>query len=194
MSTAHLCIPDKISLFSAIGSWIAALGTLCAVAVSIYLARIGRIIKIRVSAGHRVLASGVQRIDCCVIRAVNTGFRKVTITGTGWKVGFLRKQFYETCPFFLSISSPMPITLADAEEAAWHVPFLSTDGHPNWIDDFSEKTLGKCQFPKMRVRTLRIFVYTSVGKVFMAPIEKSLSDRLLRHLNEKSGKTDGDGG
>lgn len=185
----HLSTSDKINLFNAAGAWLAAIGTLLAVFLAIYLARMDRKIKLRLSAGRRSISPGLSMMnsyECCSIRAVNTGFRKVTITGVGWRVGLFNKTVYEQMLTFPPSPSTMPITLADGEEACWHIPFLSLDGHPNWIDDFPRKLPVK--YPYITRKTLRVFVYTSVGKPFKGKLEKTLLDILIKAAQEQASR------
>lgn len=176
----QLTTADKINLFNAFGAWIAAIGTISAVIVALYLARLDRIIRVRLSAGHRLVGTGSDMSkyqDHCSIKAVNMGSRKVTITGVGWRVGFFKKRIYEQILSMPPYPSTMPITLADGEEATWFLPFNSMDEHPNWIDTFPQEVLGK--YPYWTSKSLRIFVYKSVGKPIIAHIEKPLRDRLV---------------
>jgi hypothetical protein len=184
---AQLSTADKINLFNAFGAWIAAIGTISAVIIALYLARLDRIIRVKLSVGHRMVGPGsniANYQDYCSIKATNIGSRKVTITGVGWKVGFFKKRIYEQILSFPAYPSTMPITVADGEEATWFIPFNSTDEHPNWIDTLPLEALGK--HPKILGRTLKIFVYTSVGKQIIAPIEKSLRDKLINAALRKT--------
>jgi hypothetical protein len=178
---------EKINLFNALGAWVAAIGTISVVIVALYLARLDRIIRVRLSAGHRLVGTGpvVSKYqDHCSIKAVNMGSRKVTITGVGWRVGFVKKRIYEQILSMPPYPSTMPITLADGEEATWLIPFDSMDEHPNWIDTFPREVLGK--YPNLASKSLRIFVYKSVGKPIIANIEKPLRDRLVAAALKKS--------
>lgn len=176
----HLATAEKINLFNALGAWAAAIGTMSAVIVALYLARLDRIIRVRLSVGHRSAGSGpdvTKFQDYCSIKAVNMGTRKVTITGVGWKVGFLKKRFYEQILSIPPYPSTMPITLADGEEATWLIPFRSKDEHPNWIDTFPREILGK--HPHWASKSMRIFIYTTAGKPIVASVEKPLLERLV---------------
>lgn len=176
----QLTTADKINLFNAFGAWGAAIGTILAVIVALYLARSDRIVRVELSVGHRLVGSGLDVTryqDHCVIKAVNMGLRKVTITGIGWKVGFFKKRTYEQILSIPPFPSTMPITLTDGDEATWHIPFNSMDEYPNWIDTFPKKVLGK--YPCWTSKSIRIFVYTSVGKMIFAPIGKPLRERLI---------------
>jgi hypothetical protein len=183
----QLTTTDKINLFNAFGAWGAAIGTISAVIVALYLARLDRIIKVRLSAGHRLVGTGSDMSkyqDHCSIKAVNMGSRKVTITGVGWRVGVFKKRIYEQILSMPPYPSTMPITLADGEEATWLIPFNSMDEHPNWIDTFPQEVLGK--YPYWASKSLRIFVYKSVGKPIISHIEKPLCDRLVAAALKKT--------
>lgn len=176
----QLTTADKINLFNAFGAWVAAIGTISAVIVALYLARLDRIIRVRLSVGHRLVGTGpdiTKYQDHCSIKAVNMGARKVTITGVGWRVGFFRKRIYEQILSMPPYPSTMPITLADGEEATWFIPFRAMDEHPNWIDTFPREVLGK--HPFWASKSIRIFAYTSVGKPIVAAVEKPLRERLV---------------
>ncbi|MFT5726214.1 MAG: hypothetical protein ACI8PB_000332 [Desulforhopalus sp.] len=180
---AQLTTADKINLFNAFGAWFAAIGTISAVIVALYLARLDRIVRVRLSVGHRLVGTGsvvAEYQDHCSIRAVNKGSRKVTITGVGWRVGFFKKRFYDQILSIPPYPSTMPITLADSEEATWLIPFNSIDEPRNWINNFPREILGK--HPYWASKSIRILVYTSVGKTIIAPIEKPLRDMLINKL------------
>jgi len=176
----QLTTADKINLFNALGAWVASIGTISAVIVALYLARLDRIIRVRLSAGHRLVGTGSDRSkyqDHCSIRAVNMGSRKVTITGIGWRTGLFKKNIYEQILSTPPYPSTLPATLADGEEATWLIPFKSMDGHPNWIDTFPREVLGK--HPHLASKSVRIFVYTSVGNPIIATIEKPLREKII---------------
>lgn len=183
----QLTTADKINLFNALGAWVAAIGTISAVIVALYLARLDRIIRIRLSVGHRLVGTGsdiTKYQDNCSIKAVNMSARKVTLTGVGWRVGFLKKRIYEQILSMPPYPSTMPITLGDGEEATWHIPFRSMDKHPDWIDTFPREVLGK--HPHWASKSLKIFVYTSVGKPIVSSVEKPLRERLVAAALNKS--------
>lgn len=176
----QLSIADKINLFNALGAWVAAIGTISAVIVALYLARRDKMIRVRLSAGHRLTGHGYDirtYSDCCSIRVVNLSSRKVTITGIGWRTGFFKKKIFEQVLSTPSYPSPLPITLADGDEATWHIPFVSTDQFPNWIDTFPRNVLG--ENPHYVSKSLKVFVYTSIGKPIIASVEKPLRDKLI---------------
>jgi len=155
---AGLSVSDKINLFSSLGAWISGLGALSAVVLALYLANRDRTIRVRLSE--------IGRASCRE--------RRVTITGVGWRIGFLQRKFLQQVMY--PSPSPMPATLVDGDQAAWHIPFLAQGDEPNWIEEFS-KVLGKN--PRLMAKSLRVFVYTSVGKIIMAKVEMPLRETLI---------------
>ncbi|MGE3395112.1 MAG: hypothetical protein AB7J97_12475 [Steroidobacteraceae bacterium] len=71
------------------------------------------------------------------------------------------------------ISSALPIRLKDGEEARYYIPLT---GETQWLEDFSKECL--LPNPAKRVRFIWVMVYTSVGRVFTARIEKGLREKL----------------
>ena len=120
---SHLSAADKINLFSAFGAWLGAVGTTLAVVAALYLARRESKIRLKVSAGHRLIVTpgSGDMPDYCHVRVVNAGFRKATVTGVGWSIGLFGngpfKRQLAVQIFDPTYSSPVPVSLADGEEA-----------------------------------------------------------------------------
>ena len=86
-------------ILNTLGTWLAGIGTLSAVIVSLYLARRGSKIKLKINAGHRILVGSTMEgkyPDYCSIRIVNTGFRQANLTELGWKVGLIKKEYLDS--------------------------------------------------------------------------------------------------
>lgn len=178
---SSLSVADKINLFNACGAWFAAIGTFSAVTLSLYLASRDRRIRLKISAGHRIVvtqgSSETEHPDFCSISVVNVGFRKATITGIGWKVGIFKKRYSIQTPSPSPYSSSMPVSIEDSEEAKWLIPFKAQGNYPNWVDSFAKEFIGK--YPKIQARTIKLQIFTSTGKVFERRIEKGLQRRLI---------------
>ena len=163
--------------------WFSAFGTISAVVVALYLARRDKSIRLEVFAGHRLLITPGQSEsppEYVCIGIVNVGHRETQITNIGWKVGFLKKKFAIQTVMRDGISSPLPIRLRDGDEARYYIPL---QGDLRWLVDFAEKMLQPN--PKMRLRFLRIQVFTSVGTSFDVKIEKGLRNKLLDYIAGK---------
>ena len=171
--------PETFQILNTIGIWLAGIGTLSAVIVSLYLARRDSNVQLKVCAGHRVLVTPGQKgtPDYCSIRVTNVGFRPATITGIGWKVGLFKKKYGIQTVYGHPASSKLPVKLDYGDEASYLIGFLGDGTYPNWIDEFPKDFLA--DHPRISSLTLKVQAFTSVGKTFEAKIEKGLRQRLL---------------
>ncbi|MFC1650571.1 hypothetical protein ACFL2X_03275 [Candidatus Latescibacterota bacterium] len=162
--------------------WFAAIGTLAAVIVSLYLARQDRRIKLKVSAGHRMLVTEGQQgksPQYIVISVVNVGHREAKVTGIGWEVGLRKKiSAYQTVPRD-GLSSTIPVKLEDGDEANYYIPL---QGELKWIESFNNDILKP--HPKFNLIFTKVVVFTSIGKVFKSKIEKGLQNKILEVINQ----------
>jgi hypothetical protein len=171
------CTWEFINTFA---PWFAAIGTLGAVIVSLYLARQDRRIKLKVSAGYRIIAIPGERGESyLVIYIVNAGHRDAQVTGIGWKVGFINKKYGQTIIINGPHSSPIPIRLKDGEEATYSIPL---QGETRWSEDFIQKFLNP--HPKFNLFFTKVQIFTSIGKVFESKIEKGLRNKLMEIVNQ----------
>jgi len=157
--------------------WLSALGTIAAVVVALYLARIDKQVRLEVSAGIRfMLTSGVPgpHPEYLAIRIVNIGHREAQVTNIGWKVGLFKKKLAVQTTRKDGLSSDLPIRLKDGQEANYYIPLSK---NANWLRDFVKDFLPN-RF-RSRARFIKITVHTSIGKSFEAKIEKGLRDRLI---------------
>ena len=170
---------ETLQILNTIGTWLASIGTLAAVIVSLHLARRDSRVKLKVSAGHRVLVTPGQMgtPDYCSIRVVNIGFRPANITGIGWKVGFYKKKYGIQTVYGHPASSKLPIKLDHGDEASYLIAFLGDGTYPNWIDSFFRDFLPKN--PKLNGLTIKVQAFTSIGKTFEAKIERGLRQRII---------------
>jgi|LGVF01.1.fsa_nt_gb hypothetical protein len=170
---------NVLALLNTIGIWLAGIGILSAVIVSLYLARRDSIVKLKVFAGHRILVTQDQKgcPDFLSIGITNVGFRKITVTGIGWKIGVFNKKYAIQTLYPSAISDNLPKTLNDGDEARLLIPFNNPHDYPNWIDDFPKDFLGK--YPKLSSRTLKLQVFTTIGKTFEVKIEPGLRQKLI---------------
>jgi hypothetical protein len=156
--------------------WFSAIGTLCAVIVSLYLARNRVKVRLRITAGHRVLAGLETRTlpEYLLIAVINMGFRPARITGVGWKVGLFKRQYAVQVVDRGEFSSPLPVDLNDGQEARYLIPF---ECPADWLNQFSNDFVG--QPVRLRVRTLKLQVSTSIGKTFERKVEKNLRKKII---------------
>ena len=172
------------TLINSFASWLSALGTIAAVIVALYLASRDRNIHLRVNAGIRILytegQSPSERIDCLSISVTNIGHRTARIEGLLWYIKPLRiSPFRRHSSYFYMItprnvySSSMPVELRDGQTAIYIVPLTeyqaTNANNPMYVG----------RFPKLAVRSTRIVVNTSTGKLFSSKIEQELQDWFL---------------
>lgn len=153
--------------------WFSAFGTLAAVVVSLKLATRDRNIRLRVSAGHRLLITpGVdERPEYLCIHVVNLGHRDAQLTSIGWKAGIFNKRYAVQTLTPDGISSSVPIRLKDGEEAKY---FISLQN--DWLSEFSEEMLSP--WPLVQKYFLKVQVFTSLGEVFESLIETNLRKKI----------------
>ncbi len=165
--------------------WLAAIGTLAAVVTSLYLAMRDRRIRLNVGAGVRKIATMGQTVDqgadVISIYVTNIGYRSATVTGLFWKCGVFKKTIFEIIPGNDFHSSTLPVKLVDGEEASYRIPqnlFLETN-----IKTFERRISRK--YLKLRLKFMKIGVYTSIGKTFQFRIEEGLQDWFFNNLYRK---------
>lgn len=148
--------PESLQILNTIGTWLAGIGALSAVIVSLYLARRDSKVRLRVCAGHRVLVTPGQKgtPEYCSMRVTNVGFRPATITGIGWKVGFFRKKYGIQTVYGHPASSKLPVKLDYSDEASYLIGFLGDGTYPNWIEEFPKNFL--VNHPSISSLTLKV--------------------------------------
>lgn len=173
----ELWTQDTWRFINSFAPWLSALGTLSAVLLSLHLARGDKMVRLEISAGHRLIVTpGTPGPwpEYLSINIVNVGHRDAQVTNIGWKVGILRKRHAVQTTMPDGMSSPLPVRLRDGEEAKYLIPLNNTT---NWLDDFGTKML--TPFPWLQCFFVRVQVFTSIGKTFEAPIERGLRTKLI---------------
>jgi hypothetical protein len=165
--------------------WFSAIGTFCAVVVSLYLAFRKPRARARVSCGLRLIVQPGTKgpfPEFLQIRVVNLGDRSLRITGVGWKWGLFKKRFAVQMTENPPVNSPLPVELDHGQEASWLVPMSARD--EPWMTYFARGML----MPSWRVSlaTLRVQAYSSVGVTFKARPESNLIDKLREACRDLS--------
>ena len=158
--------------------WLAALGTITVVIVTLYFARRDKRIRLEVSAGVRLTVTpGVNEKypEYLQIRIVNMGHREAQVTSIGWKIGLFKKKLAVQITIKDGLSSDIPVRLKDGEEASYYIPI---DDDTEWIQGFANDFLNRNI--KFRSRFISVCAYTSVGSSFESRIEKGLRDKLIQ--------------
>lgn len=163
--------------------WFSAFGTIGAVIVALYLTRQDKRIRLRVTAGHRVIVSqGLKGPppQYLAIRITNVGHRDVQVVGIGWRIGLFKKSYAEQTIIRDGISSTLPIRLRDGDEACYYTPLFDES---EWLrQEFIQKML----FPNFRWRLWFTYVriFTSAGRVFEVPLEQGLKKRIVDYVKQ----------
>src|SRR5215210_1169995 len=125
---------EAARLWGVIGTWFSGIGSMLAVIVSLYLARRQDRVNLTVSAGIRQLVTPGERgapPKFVAIRVVNRGYRRVTVSHVGWRIGLLRKRnFVQLLHPRHPMSSDIPVSLDQGEQANFFIPL---DGESIWL-------------------------------------------------------------
>lgn len=175
---------DAWRFINTFAPWFSALGTFCAVIISLYLARSRRPIKLKIRVGHRLMmdsSSAGEYPEYLLVDATNVGHRVATITNVGWKTGFPVRSYAIMNVPKDRFSHGIPVKIDDGEVATWLIPMNT--GENNWMTHFSQVFL--FPHPRWNLFWLRVQVHTSTGKVFEGKIEKELKKRLSKECEKQ---------
>lgn len=173
---------DTWLFINSFAPWLSAIGTIAAVFVALYLARRDKTIRLKVSAGHRlIITPGRSGPDpeYIAIKIVNIGHRDAQVTGIGWKTGLFEKRYFKQLINSNEFSSILPIRLHDGEKANY---YISLNKETNWLENFSEKMISP-PFQRLQVHFIKLQVFTSVGKTIETTIETNLKKKLIEVIN-----------
>lgn len=172
-------------LFNGFANWLAAIGSLAAAAVALYIANRSSRPSAVLTVGHRItVGPGIYKPypQYAVFRIVNTGDRPIRVTQIGWTIRWPTRrsaiQSYDE-----QMSSRLPIDLSHGQEASWYVPLDARDDP--WIDYFAKGLL--MPHYKISLWSLRAQAFTSVGFVFSCKPEDNLLNPLKAACTRLSG-------
>lgn len=173
---------DTWKFINTFASWLSALGSLAAVITSLYLARRSDQIRLRISAGVRILVSEGDtpgsRPEYVWVSITNISRRATTLTNLSWKfrLPYMKGVYIWNAPRN-PFSSALPITLNDGQTANYAL------GVKEFSEKFSEYARSELSGWRNAWKKYfsRFLVATSTGDIFSARIEKSLWD-LFRSL------------
>jgi len=143
-----------INIINALGTWVAGIGTLAAVIVSLRLA--SRSVRVRLEVRCRVFyvyGEPVQMIKCVAFRVANLGERAVSVEHGGWAVGRgknVSRRYFE-------IDDRLGPGLPHRIEAGDAATFMSH------YDDGLIQHLAKVFVQDAPIRTLKAYVATESG-------------------------------
>lgn len=178
-----MTLDQKIQVWSAVGSWVSGLGALAAVCLSLWLVNRTERVRIRASAGIRLLFEGdgtpAERHVC--ISVTNIGDRPVTVNTVGWRIGGWRKRRFCIQTVGGKYSNQFPIELAHGKSASFMVSLAEA---PTWPSDFVRDFV-HANTPS-ELRNLRAMVNTSVGQSILVVPESNLIEELAVAPMERS--------
>lgn len=167
-----LSIDQAIQIAGVVGTWLAAIGTVGAVVVALWLARRGQRVRLNAHVGVRHIIGGGVSQECLAFRVTNLGDRPVTINQIGWRAGARKKRVDTIQVVSQSQSDQLPKRI-DHGETALFLSFFSE--HPNWISEFSDTAIAD-----RPLGTLRALIHTSVGHTEIVRPEDGLLERLKK--------------
>jgi hypothetical protein len=162
--------------------WLSALGTTAAVVVSLYLALRTARVKLQITSGiYRVASIGQRLADApeyLQIRAINTGFREVTVQGIMWRYyGLFRRSDMVSVPPADAMSTQLPKKLEFGDEAKF---LFTLPQFEEGARDTIFEIVRKARWPRLACRYLYVGVYTTTRQMMIARIDPSIRDFLLR--------------
>ncbi len=165
-------------LLEVLGTWISGIGSLLAVIVALYLALSERAVRLKVTAGYRlVMTSGLGKDGEVIdITVANIGARDVVVTNVLWSWGILRRQYAVQVTGSAMDSLRIHQRLEPGHRGSFYIDVDPKDDD-NWIRRFA-KNLPK-YLRKLWVRRMKVGISTAVGKTVWAPIEMSLGKELI---------------
>jgi hypothetical protein len=161
--------------------WLSAVGTLSAVATSLWLAQRDRRIRLAVRASLRIQllrGGGPGHGDRFLsVNVVNRGRRAATISGIGWRFGLPRRHE------FLADhqGTTLPAKLEDGDEAEFLFPL--DQFATGFLNAFPKRSL--IPLPALRLATMEAIVVTTGGKTFYATITPDLRRELVTRAKNK---------
>ena len=170
-----MTLDQQINIWNAIGTWVAGIGTLSAVIVSLYLSSRSQRLNVKAHAGLRLIfaGDGSPPDELVEIGIVNHGDRTVVIKSVGWKIGRGKNARY--CLQLLSgaMTDQYPKQLVHGESASFQVSFNVT---PDWVKVFATGFLrGTSPY---QLKTLRALIHTSLGQTIEVIPESGLVSKL----------------
>lgn len=178
---------DTWKFINSFAPWLAAMGTIAAVIVSLYLARRDRNIRLSVNAKICAIVEiggtpdDVEEV--LVISATNIALRRARLTSFYWKCGYSRKHTYIQLPPSTqdSNSTRLPADLLDGAEANWVIPL----GQFEIAIDKLFSTWFSKKLPRIHIGNLKIGAFISTGDSFERRVEKHLKRWIISKYREQ---------
>jgi hypothetical protein len=174
----------SVEAWEAIGTWIASIGTVVAIAVTVWIARRDNAVRLRVFASVGQIAGSptipLERKHVW-ITVTNIGRRTVTVNTVGWRSGL----FHYSSPWFgrqyavqavgPPIGPQLPLKMVDGDSASWLIPL------DNWLEGV-ERIVAKPRW--LGLRTMYIQAFSSTGDVVSSHIASSLRKKIAEKISK----------
>ncbi|MDP8314164.1 MAG: hypothetical protein RAP70_03715 [Candidatus Celaenobacter antarcticus] len=187
MTLATFFTNEKFWVFiNSFAPWFSAFGTIAVVIISLYFSRKSRNIDVTISASVIKAFPNLHKdkkvLNFFALHITNMGFRSLTINSIGWESGFSKsKEIIGITPFNLDdmgMSSKFPpIKLSDGDQAEYFIPIKV------FIDSIKMPTSKiKNHF---LLNSIKVYTYTTTGKIFKSKIDKQLKKIIVDHFKNK---------
>ena len=179
--------PQEWEIVNGFANWLAAIGTIAAVVVALYLAR--RQDQPRVTLYAEVLsvwfAKGSEKNrEYLSIRAVNVGDRPVTISHLSLRFGLFRKLWVGVPTPDQEVSSPFPTEITYGKEAAWLIPLEKSDF--KWRESVANFLADSHR--GIRIRFASVYATTTTGRMLKAHSGSSVAAAFYKVLKNVGSK------
>jgi len=175
LQNGKMSFDQKIQIWAAIGNWVAGIGTLVAVAVSLWL--VMRVEKVRVKAvvGFRelVFGDGTPFQKHLLIQVTNIGERPIVVTTIGWRIGKGKNLKYAVQIVSGAYTHDLPMELQHGKTGRFMVSLQETR---DWDQRFAEGFV--IDLSEKNLKTLVAQIFTSVGQTIEVVPEQGLIDHL----------------
>ncbi len=169
----RMTFDQKIQVILAVGTWFAAIGTIAAVVVALYLVRRTEKVRLKTHVGLRVLVGADGQIEHLNMNVTNVGEKPVTVNSIGWAIGKGKERRYCIQPVYGKWTSQYPVELSHGKSVDFMVSFLDV---PDWLYEFSTGFVK--DLSNKSIKTLVAQIFTSVGQTIEVRPEGNLIERL----------------
>jgi len=170
------------TFFNSFAPWLAGIGTVLAVIVSLYLATRDKRIRLKITADVRsVIQTGLdpqQLNDVVMVNITNVGYTSVTIQTISWELGLRKKHTFLQTPSDYPGSMSFPTKLSHGDQADLLIRLTDFEGI---IAEFQDVLSGKLK--NLKIRLIRLRINTSVGKIIKARLKKPLQDLIIKEYS-----------
>lgn len=169
---------DQWDVINGLANWLAAVGTISAVVLSLRLARASSSVRAKLSANARTIFHGDGSPGRPIIefQLINEGFRPFEVVSLGWHYGKRKSRRSFVQLFNWNASSPLPLRLQETERGAWH---FQTDQGAVWYTRMSGEFSSDW---KRELRSLRAFASLSTGESIECSPDPFILEQLRKSL------------